>query len=428
MNCVIINTYQGGLIMHIKELSIHEFENFVDKSGFGSHYQTYEYATLMKENGFSFEFIGLVNEKNQIQAAGLILIKRLTKFFKYGYSPKGFILDYSDKELLMEFTDKIIDYYKRKLIFIKINPEIAIAEINPKTFKKTYNQNVSIIKSLIDLGYVKLKDNLYFESTLPKYNGIVHLKDFSLETLDKNTRNKIRRGAEKGLDIEIADYSGIDILYNFIKRKRNKDSFYYKNYYRAFSHSQNVDLFLVSLNTRNFLINSKEAYEDEMNHNQLLADHLIEKHSDKNLHRKINSDKILLSYKNDVLSAQKEAHKGNKIYIAGALVIKYQNRIQIVMSGYDTNYKNFNPNYFLHYKILDYYKNYYRFADLNGMTGDFTKKNPYKGLNDFKLGFKPKIYEFIGEFDLVINHTIYKSLLKRGKLAKIFNKNDIKTK
>ncbi len=414
--------------MHIKELSIHEFESFVDKSGFGSHYQTYEYAILMKDNGFDFEMIGLVDENNTVVAASLILIKKLTKFFKYGYAPKGFILDYSNKKLLKEFTDKVIEYYKKKLVFIKINPEIAIAEINTKTFKKTYNENVQIIKSLLDLGYVKLKDNLYFESTLPKYNGIVNLKQFSLENLDKNTRNKIKRGASKGLDIEIADYSGIDILYNFIKKKRNKDSFYYKSYYRAFSHSKNVDLFLVSLNTNDFLVNSKNTYDNEFDHNQQVANKLMEHHSEKNLHIKMNSDKILLSYKNDVLDAQDKVSKGDKIYIAGALVIKYQNHFQIVISGYDTKYKSFNPNYFMHYKILDYYKKYYDFADLNGMTGDFTKNNPYKGLNDFKLGFKPKVYEFIGEYDLVIRHSIYTSLLKSGKLAKIFNKTDIKTK
>lgn len=414
--------------MRIKELSIHEFESFADKSGFGSHYQTYEYAILMKDNGFDFEMIGLVDDKDTIHAVSLILIKKLTKFFKYGYAPKGFIVDYSDKELLKTFTDKIIEHYKKRLVFIKINPEIAIAEIDTKTFKKIYNDNVQIIKSLIDLGYVKLKDNVYFESALPKYNGIVPLKKFSLESLDKNTRNKIKRGALKGLDIEIADYSGIDILYNFIKKKRNKDSFYYKSYYKAFSHSKNVDLFLVSLNTHNFLVNSKNAYEYELNHNQEVSDTLIENHTDKNLRIKMDSDKTLLSYKNDVLDAQAKANKGEKIYIAGALVIKYQNRIQIVMSGYDTNYRSFSPNYFMHYKILDYYKKYYDFADLNGMTGDFTNTNPYKGLNDFKLGFKPKVYEFIGEFDLVINHSIYTSLLKSGKLAKIFNKTDIKTK
>ena len=108
------------------------------------------------------------------------------------------------------------------------------------------------------------------------------------------------------------------------------------------------------------------------------------------------------------------------------MVIKYKNRIQILISGYDTKYKNYDPNYFLHYAILDYYKNDYDYADLNGMTGDFSKENPYYGLNEFKLSFKPKVYEYIGEYDLVIKPLKYKKLRSSGQLAKIFNKTDLK--
>lgn len=414
--------------MHIKNISIHEFENFVENNILGNHYQTLNYALLMKENGFDYEFVGLVDEYNKVHAASLILINKISKFFKYGYAPKGFVLDYSNKELLEEFTNQIIEYFKKRLVFIKINPEIAIAEINPKTKQKEFNWNVEIKNYLIDLGYVKLKDNLYFESQIPRYNGIVNLKNFDIDHINKNTRNKIKRAVNKGLQIEIADRSGIDILFDFVKRKRNKDVLYYKDYYNAFQKSNNIDLFLVSLDTNHYLMNSKILYENELNKNEKLANNLIKKKSEKRLNKKMMSDKKLLAYKNNVLEAKNKTEKVSKVYIAGALVVKYKNRINIVISGYDTNYKKFNPNYFLHYKILEYYKKYYDFGDLNGLTGDFTKENPYKGLNDFKLGFKPKIYEFIGEYDLVINHTIYKSMLKSGRLAKKFNKTDIKKK
>jgi len=122
-------------------------------------------------------------------------------------------------------------------------------------------------------------------------------------------------------------------------------------------------------------------------------------------------------------------HKQNYLYqlketfIAGALVAKYNNRVNIIVSGIDTNYKQFNANYFLHYKILEYYKKEFKFVDLNGITGDFSKSNPYKGLNDFKLGFNPNAYEFIGEFDFIINEKAYYSLYKKNLLAKEFNHN-----
>ncbi len=414
--------------MRIRNLNIHEFETFVSKNDLGNYYQTYEYACLMKENGYDYEFIGLVNEYDTVLGASLILIKKLTKHLKYGYAPKGFVLDYFNKELVKEFTNRVISYYQKKLTFIKINPEIAISEINAKTKEKIYNQNMEIKNILLDLGYEKLKDNLYFESQIPKYNGVVHLRNFSIENLEKNTRNKIKRGNSKGLFFEISDYRGIDILYNFIKRKKSKNALYYKKYYRTFKNTNNVDVVLVGIDTNDFLIQSKNSYEKELEHNSLLAKCLTKEQNEKNINKKMNSDRTLLSYKNDILNAQTIAKIGQRIYIAGALVIKYKNRISIAISGYDIKYKRFNPNYYLHYQIFNYYKKYFEFADINGLTGDFSSENPYKGLNTFKLGFKPKIYEFIGEYDLILNHSTYKRLLKNGKLAKVFNKNNIKKK
>lgn len=408
--------------MHIKEITYEEFENFIDTMPIGSYYQTLSYAQYMKKNGFSYEIIGYVDEKNTIHAASYIFFKNLNLFYQYGYAPKGFIIDYFRHDLLKKFTNDLVSYYKKKrVVFIKINPEIAIASIDSKNFKKTYNQNVEIKSHLIDVGYKKLKDNLYFESMLPRYNGIVSLKEFSMRNLQKNTRNKIRRGREKGLQFEVAESSGLSILYNFIKRK--KDSLTnYPEFYQSFLDAKMIDYFLVSIDTHLFLDNAKKAYERELEINSAYAENLLKEKTETNYNKKMDSDQKLLTYKNDIAEAKKETNQSSKIYIAGALVVKYKNRISIVVSGYDKRYKHFQPNYFLHYEILKYYEKHYDFADLNGMTGDFTPENPYYGLNAFKLGFQPRVYEFLGEYDLPILPFVYQSMSKNGKLAKVFNK------
>ena len=76
----------------------------------------------------------------------------------------------------------------------------------------------------------------------------------------------------------------------------------------------------------------------------------------------------------------------------------------------------------MYFAILAYYQQDFKYADLNGITADFDKNSPYHGLNRFKMGFNPDIYEYIGEFDLVINESSYNHLLKSGLLAKEFNK------
>ena len=189
-----------------------------------------------------------------------------------------------------------------------------------------------------------------------------------------------------------------------------------------------IDLLLVSIDAQEYLLNARKIYEEELEKNNHYNEELIKNNTKKNINKKMMSDKKILAYKNDVFLATELNKKGEKKYIAGALIIKYQNRVNILISGYDKKYKSFNPNYFLHYAIIKYYQNNYDYLDLNGMTGDFDKTNPYHGLNEFKLGFNPKMYEFIGEFDLPIKPRTYQKLRKKGELAKIFNKSNLKKK
>ena len=413
--------------MNLRELSIEEFTDFVSASPLWTHYQTINYALLMGENGYDYDLIGFVNEYGQIKAASLILTKTIKFHTKYGYAPKGFILDYFNQGLLKEFVEALKAYYKKKhVVFIKINPEIAISEIDTTNFVKTYNWNYDIKEILEDNGFIKLKDNLYFESLLPRFSAVISLKNYDIKEISKNTRNKINRATLKGLHLEKAEKSGIDILQNFIAKKRNTRDFYYKDYYNVFERNDMIDLFLVNVHPEEFLVNARKLYELELEKNNHYQSLLEKESTNKNINQKMDSDRKLLSYKHDVELATELNKQKNRIYIAGALVIHLKNRIQILMSGYDKKYKSFDANYFLHHSILEYYKEDYDYAELNGMTGDFSLENPYNGLNQFKLGFHPSVYEYIGEYDLPIDSKKYYKLRSSGVLAKIFNKTDIK--
>ena len=136
----------------------------------------------------------------------------------------------------------------------------------------------------------------------------------------------------------------------------------------------------------------------------------------------MNSDKALLSYKNDIAEASKYLNSEEPLYVAGAMVVKYDNRVSIKICGFDHNLKRYSSNYYLYFAILNYYQNKFSYADLDGITADLSKEGKYYGLNRFKLGFNPDIYEYPGEFDLIINESAYNYLQKFGLLAKELNK------
>ena len=113
--------------MNLRELSIEEFTDFVSASPLWTHYQTINYALLMGENGYDYDLIGFVNEYGQIKAASLILTKTIKFHTKYGYAPKGFILDYFNQGLLKEFVEALKAYYKKKhVVFIKKSPLVKL--------------------------------------------------------------------------------------------------------------------------------------------------------------------------------------------------------------------------------------------------------------------------------------------------------------
>ena len=407
--------------MYIKELSLMEFSEYSKDNIIGNYYQSINYAMLKAEEGYEYEFIGLV-DNTDIIAASLILYKKIGNTF-YGYSPRGFLIDYSNPIILEKFTSLIKDYYKKKnFTFIKINPEIAIGKLNKKTLNFEYNENYNVINNLNRCGYKKLKSNLYFESLLPRINAIVNLQELNVTNFTKNTRNKIKKAIRKGLTLEKAGQDKIPILTNFLKGNLSKDLYYYNDLYNVFNKSDDVDFFLVKVDYKKYLINSQHYYNNELNNNIYLNNKMVDKNNSSVINAKMQSDKALLAYKNDIAEASKYLNTNIETYVAGAIVIKYNNRITIQFSGFDRELKRYSANYFLYFAILAYYQQDFKYADLNGITADFDKNNPYHGLNRFKMGFNPDIYEYIGEFDLVINENTYNHLLKSGLLAKEFNK------
>lgn len=408
----------------ICELTAKEFDNYAINHLLANYYESSNYATLMSKVGYDKKYIGYKNKHGELKAATLLLIKKINHIFKYAYAPKGFLVDYNNNDLLEDFTKKLKTYAKKeKIIFIKLNPEIPTYRYDLKLEKKQLN-NYNLIEKLENLGYIHLKDNLYFEAMLPRFNAVLDLKNYEPSKFNKTNRNKINNAVRKGLEIEVLnDESSIKNLYEFIEfKKKRRDLVYYKNYFSIFNNDNYVDIFLVKINYQKYLENSKLVFEKEEENNEKLTERLFKNNNEDNIKKKMDSDLKLQSYKNDVINATYNINRDPNKYIAAAFCIKYLNRVHIVISGFNEMYGHLNPNYFLHNEIFKYYKGKYDYIDLNGITGDFSDTNPYKGLNKFKLGFNPYVYELIGEFDLVINEKIYEFLLSINSIQKEFKK------
>ena len=409
--------------MRIVELKFDEFNEYAGSHKLGNFYQSSEYAKIMADSGFGYDYVAMVDDTKEIVAASLILYKKIGLFFKYAYAPRGFLIDYQDENLTKTFIKLLTSYYKKRgYVLLKINPEVIIGTLNNETLQINHNENNYLVDTLKSFGFKRRKEVEPFDLLLPRLSAFINLGDFKLNDVDKRIRTKIKNGVQKGLVLEIGTVDNIQNFYGFVKNKYNQPLSYYQNFYNAFKKNDNAELLLVKVDYEAYLENAKNKYQEELNKNAEYNEKIQNDPSDKNMNEKMNSDKNIIEFKKDLVEATEGLKKKKYAYIAAAIIIKYKNRVSILASGYDPKYKDLNANHFLHNEIIERYKSDYDYLDIGGVGGDFNETSRYYGLDKFKLGFNPEIVEYIGEFDLILNQLAFQSLKGNNTLEAEFLK------
>lgn len=409
--------------MKLVELSIREFENFAYNHPLRSYAQTVNYAKVMGEMGFSYDYIGYKDDIDNIIGASLILTKKL-RFNKYAYAPKGFLVDYYNTDLLKEFVKEVVQYYDKKgCAFIKINPEIIIGEINSKrNFAANYNQNVKIIDDLKSMGFKRRREIKPLDFIFPRISPYINLKTFDINSLDDDVKDTLDTGTKSGLVLEEAFNKDINMLFDYIKDNTNMSINFFRNVVNIFQGNTgpNAELLLLKVDYEACLVEMQRAYDRELEHNNECNEKIQSDNSDAMLNEKMQSDRDLISIKASVVQATNNLKKQKYEYIAAALVIKFENRVSIVAAGADNKFISFNPMIYLYYSLTERFKNDYDFLDLNGLANSYSDLSPFYRYNKDKIDLNPDIYEFIGEFDYIIDNNKFKRIQSAGLLSEEF--------
>lgn len=404
--------------MKIITLSDEQFNAFAKKHKYKSFYQTPNYGRLMKTDGYDYHLLGFINNSNQLVGATMILYKKVLLNYKMAYAPFGFLIDYSNNDLVQEITNKLkLLLLKQKYIYLKINPKIECSKRNKDGEIITYNPEINDIMEILQKNnYIHTGFNSYFENLKPRWNAILKLtssNDNLYKDLSKQIRNKISKAKRCGIETREATEDELKDFFEFIKRKYSKrDLKYYQRLVKEFGENAKVNLAI--LNTEKYLSKSKEAYEFEVNKNEFYNYKLQEAiktgiNVDKIMNQKMESDKIVATNQQHLIEATQVFSKYPKgIIAAGMLTIDYDNDIYLIIEGFNDKYKDYDPNYLLKWEMIEKWnKEEKKSFNLNGIVGEFKNPNKYSGLNESKLGYNADAVEYIGEFDLVINKTVY---------------------
>lgn len=399
--------------MKLKEITEQEFNNFITYFPNKSLYQTAQYGYVMRQQGYETLIVGLEDE-GLIKAASLILVKKVDSF-KYAYAPRGFLIDFENYELVKIFTNFIKDYLnKLGIVAIKITPLILrnIFDFN-KNHGLTNSKFDSIYDNLMACKYYHLGFNNYFEALKPRFEGVVNISGDINEVFDnvsKDFKTKIRSASRNSITTYKGNASDLKYLADFIQDTYERDLSYLQDCFGFFKNSDSIDLYYTRLNTTEYLREVQKKFNEyEFEGNEINKKVLSTTKNRGLIEKKINIDKLVQQYSKELVSATdllREYPEG--IVTSAALVIRHFDEAYVLVDGYDKNLQRLNSKHLMMWDIISSYNSLgivkFNFGGMSNPTVDL---NQYVGLNKFKMNFGCKVFEYAGDFELVISKTNY---------------------
>lgn len=388
-----------------------KFENEHEKSHF---LQSYEWGEFCRDaKGQVAKYLGLEDDKGNLVASALVLLRKTPFGYSYGYCPRGFVLDYKNKELIKEFTTCLKKYMKdNKIIYLNFNPDIKYQDIDEDANKVEGGfNNYELYNYMLSLGYKHTGFFKLYDGNQPRYTFRINLKR-SFEEVEacfsKTFMKSVRRS--DAYDLIIDNEVRVNDFYRLLQSNSSKDGFdpHTEKYYQIFSDrmGSNKKYFNVSIRPKELLI----KIDDEIDE---LSKDLENKKKSADAKNKIER----LKKEKEVFSKIKE----EKVCICSLICTYTKNRAWSLYIGSD-DLANFTFAVTRSYyeAIKDAWENGYEFFDLFGTPGDpHTKYKNLAALHDFKRKFGDEYIEFIGEFDLVNKKLLYKML---PMLLKVYRK------
>lgn len=411
--------------MKIVKLSAAQFDRFAANHKYRNYFQTSMYANVMSKFGYHAQFLGIVSDDNKLSGATVILYKTVFMKNKIAYAPRGILFNYENRNQLEELVHKLKSVLgKQGFMVLRIDPYIPLSIRDTDGAIMNFNaKGNEIIENLKSVGFEYKGKNIYFETEKPRWEAIVTLQrdlEELFSRLDKRTRNKIRKALNSGVVVERDSTKNINKLFSFVGKKDNNPLSFYKEMKEQFD--VDIDIYYAKIKAGNYVVNSRRNYEKEIEYNESLSEKIQDlnidpKEKELYINKKIESDKLINSFKANLLKAT-DILKQNPdgIFIGGAMVIRYDNAAYIYTEGFDEQYSSLNPSALLKWQMIsDYTQEGFKYINLNAVVGEFEKQNKYSGLNESKLGFNSIVTEYIGEFDIILNSFSYNLYQKMNK-------------
>jgi len=416
------------------ELDGKKYDKYVKKHSKSHFLQSYAWGEFCKVGkNLKPYYLGLVDNKNNILAATLLLQKKLPLGLSYFYAPRGFVIDFTDSTLLKDFSLKVVEFVKEnKGIFLKIDPDLVWNEEDNIGTKidPSYNSK-EIFATLRKIGFRHQGFTKNFETMQPRYTFRINL-DRPMEEIENNfsktVKQRIKKGTSLGTSVKIGTIDDIEEFSKLMMMTEDRKDFvshdmkYYKSLYEIYNKQDRMNLFIGSINTTN-VINQYEKEKEEILDalNKLNTKELLSTANQK----KKKEFEMRIDKLNEYINEYSEARDkyGEEIVLNSHVIIEYGDKAWTLYAGNHNVLSSSQSNYKVYYEHIKYcHDKGIKYYDHFGTIGDLNPKNTRYGLHVFKKSFGGNYIEFMGEFDYVINPFMYFCFTKLVPLYRKINK------
>lgn len=385
----------------INQLPAEEMDAFTSKHEKCHLLQSSKWATI--KNNWNHRYYG-VKENNQLVASAMVLIKPLPLKQTLFYIPRGPIMDYTREDLVSFFIQNLQREAKKShCLYIKCDPfvlknQYKIENVNEDiqdecqkalvNMEKAGAKHLGFSKEIADVIQPRYHANLYrcedFESTLPKHT----LKYMKLA--QRKQVQLVRGGSELANDLEFV-----------IQKTQQRKGIVLRNeeYFKLLcdTYQKDADILMAYVNMKELIAFTQNEIDIRYQELSTLPANQVKKK--RRLEEEIGFlEKDLPEYK--IIQGE---YTQELIPIAGCLSVRFGSCVEMLYAGMDERFKKFSPQYLAYVNEINYYfEQGVAWYNLGGVEGSLQD-----GLTKFKSNFNPIIDEYIGEFDIPVNHTLY---------------------
>lgn len=385
--------------MKIIELTETQFKNYSKLHSSRNYFQTIEYANIM--NNYNRLFLGFINENDNTIMGAVLLLERSVLKFKVGYVPGGFLIDYDNDNLFRDFITSLKNYLKEK--------KFVYLTTDNKTTYKMFDKKGQVI--YFDTNIIKLLDELSFVKTNKVSERKVVLEtektpDETYKMFNSNTKRNIKLALQRSITIYKDDNNSIDTLLNLNNKLNNEEI---KKIIDNFNGDVNSsEIYFAKINPEQYINNYRFLLkkEEERNYNlSQIMQNARAKKSDALVNKKMESDRLISKYNNEIIKATNIYTKYPESVIIGAiLIIKNNREIYFMNEAFNEELKGFYSSHLIKWEIIKKYLTLgYKIFNFGNIKSTDKKDGNYL----FKMGFGGKVYECLGSYDLIINKWLY---------------------